>query len=159
MHVAPPATALRDALAEKVLNAWLQNRQQTLFPLTVNLRTLDAASVGLLLQVAALAVSVGQPPDDARLQGARSWLASVGADTEHLLTFTAALDEPLAIGRLMQALQAAGLGAYAYAVSLAMLDQRDACTQPFLGFLASRLSVPPSVVQSVHRRSRGVMRA
>lgn len=145
---------MREALAEKVLNGWLQNRQQTLFPLTVNLRTLDPARVDLLLRMVALAVAVGPPADKGRLAAVRSWLTSVGATPEDIAAFDAALGEPVLAGALLHALQANNLGAYAYAMSLAALDQRDAYAQPFLGFLAARLAVPASVVRSVRRRQR-----
>lgn len=157
-QAAEPASALRDSLTEKMLSGWLQNRQQTLFPLTVNLRTLDPPRVELLLRVAALAVAVGPPADDARLQTVRSWLLSVGAASEHLLAFTDAVSAPMAPGHLLHELQSANLGAYAYAVSLGALDQRDAHTQPFLDFLAARLAVPVNVVRSVRRRQRTTLR-
>lgn len=145
-------------MAAKVLNGWLQNWQQTLFPLTVNLRTLDPARIDLLLRATALAIAVGPPADDTRLQAARSWLHSVGAAPEHLLAFAAALGEPVAPGVLLHELQTANLGAYAYAMSLAVLDQRDAHAQPFLEFLAARLAVPASVVRSVRGRQRTTAR-
>lgn len=141
-----------------MLNGWLQNRQQTLFPLTVNLRTLDLERVELLLRTAALAIAVGPPADDARLETVRSWLLSVGAAPEHLLAFTDAVAGPMAPGHLLHALQSANLGAYAYAVSMGVLDQQDAHAQPFLGFLAARLAVPASVVRSVRRRQRTTLR-
>lgn len=137
-----------------MLNGWLQNRQQTLFPLTVNLHTLDPALVGLLLRVVALGVAVGPPADARRLEAVRSWLTSVGATSEQVAAFDAALGEPVLAGALLHGLEVNGLGAYAYAMSLAALDQRDAHTQPFLGFLAARLAVPASVVGSARRRQR-----
>lgn len=145
---------MREVLAEKLLNGWLQNRQQTLFPLTVNLRTLTPAWVGLLLRLTALAIAVGPPADAARLHTVRSWLISVGATPDHVLAFDAALDEPMLPGALLHELQTANLGAYAYAMSLGALDHRDAYAQPFLEFLAARLAVPASIVRSVRRRQR-----
>lgn len=154
IEATPPEAALQDVLAEKVLNAWLQNRQQTLFPLTVNFRTLDPSHAPLLLRAAALTLSMGRAPDATRMDAVRRWLASVGAGAEHLAGFAAALKEPPAPGPLLHDLEALGLGAYAYAVSLSVMDRRDPAAMPFLAFLAARLSVPASVVRSVHRRNR-----
>jgi uncharacterized membrane protein YebE (DUF533 family) len=44
-----------EALAVKVLDGWLQNRHQTLFPLTLNLRSLDASGRELLVHMMAAA--------------------------------------------------------------------------------------------------------
>lgn len=149
-----PRLALREHLAEKVLYGWVQNRHQTLFPLTVNLRTLEPERAGVLLRVAALAVTALGPAGAERVEAARAWLRSAGAGSEGVGVFDAALDAPPPLGPLMQEVQRAGLGAYAYAVALGTVDQRDPAGQRLLDFLAARLGVPSHIVRSVSRRYR-----
>lgn len=149
-----PRSALREHLAEKVLYGWVQNRHQTLFPLTVNLRTLEPERAGVLLRVAALAVTALGPAGAERVEAARAWLRSAGAGSEGVGAFDAALDAPPPLGPLMQEVQRAGLGAYAYAVALGTVDQRDPAGQRLLDFLAARLGVPSHIVRSVSRRYR-----
>lgn len=149
-----PGSVLREHLAEKVLYGWVQNRHQTLFPLTVNLRTLEPERAEVLLHVAALAVTALGPAEAGRLEAARAWLRSAGAGPEGVAAFDAALDAPPPLGPLMQRVLRAGLGAYAYAVALGAVDQRDPAGQRLLDFLAARLGVPSHVVRSVSRRYR-----
>ena len=149
-----PGLSLREHLAEKVLYGWMQNRHQTLFPLTVNLRTLEPERAGMLLRVAALAVTALGSAEAGRAETARAWLRSAGVGPEGVGMFDAALDAPPPLGPLMQEVQRAGLGAYAYAVALGTVDQRDPAGQRLLDFLAARLGVPNHVVRSVSRRYR-----
>ena len=149
-----PGSVLREHLAEKVLYGWVQNRHQTLFPLTVNLRTLEPERAEVLLHVAALAVTALGPAEAGRAEAARAWLRSAGAGSEGVAAFDAALDAPPPLGPLMQRVLRAGLGAYAYAVALGAVDQRDPAGQRLLDFLAARLGVPSHVVRSVSRRYR-----
>lgn len=47
-----PETVLQAALAQKLLQGWMQNRHQTLFPLLLNVRNMPAAKPGLAEEVA-----------------------------------------------------------------------------------------------------------
>lgn len=153
-RMAEPDAVIREALAQKILQGWLQNRHQTLFPLTVNLVRLESAQVGLLLQAVGVALSAGGPVDPAREELAAAWLASVGASAEQVRGFADALKDPPPLDRLMRDLQDADLGAYAYAMALAVVDQREAANQLFVEYLAARLGLPTNVVRSVNRRYR-----
>lgn len=153
-RMAEPDTVIREALAQKILQGWLQNRHQTLFPLTVNLRRLEPEQVRLLLQAAAIALAAGGPVAPARVEHATAWLASVGASADQVSGFADALKDPPSLDRLMRDVQAADLGAYAYAMALAVVDQREAANQLFVEYLAARLGLPTNVVRSVNRRYR-----
>lgn len=153
-RMAEPDTVIREALSQKILLGWMQNRHQTLFPLTVNLRRLAPGQAGLLLQAVAVALAASGPVDPARMEHATAWLASVGASADQISGFAGALRDPPPLDRLMRDVQDADLGAYAYAMALAVMDQREAANQHFVEYLAARLGLPTNVVRSVNRRYR-----
>ncbi|WP_298957507.1 DUF533 domain-containing protein [uncultured Methylobacterium sp.] len=141
---------VRDALSQKVLRAWLQNRNQTLVPLALNLRNLDAGGRALVVQ--AMAAALAAAGQDGAAPG--DLLARIGAgEAERTLLAAARAQEP-GLGGLLDAVRARDLGAYAYAASLMVLDQRRRVSRLYLAFLASRLSLPEDVVSSLDRRYR-----
>lgn len=156
-RVPEPATVVIEALAQKALQAWTENRHQTLFPLTVNLRGLDPRGAELLVRVAAVVLgaagAAGAGPAD-RGGGVSAWLASVGADAGQLQLFARALEAPPSLAPLLREVQHADLGPYAYAVAVGCTDRRDPASRLFVEYLAARLAVPADVVRSVNRRSR-----
>lgn len=147
-----PRIALDQVLAQKVLHGWLQNRHQTLFPLTVNLRNRDPGEVRLVVQALVLAALAGLGDRSGALERARTWLASIGADAAALQAFEAARVSPPATSTVLQAIGAAGLGATAYVAALSALDPRDPAASAFLAYLATRLSLPNTVIRSAARR-------
>ena len=144
---------LMDSMAEKLLHGWLQNRHQTLFPLTVNLRTLDAGRAATLARWTAVAVlATRDATDDAR--DMRGWLESVGADAITLAALDDAIAGPPALDRILVAIADQGLAAYAYIAALIATDPRDPATPPFLDYVAARLALPSTLVRSATRRYR-----
>ena len=153
--VALPGEVLTESLAEKVLNAWLQNRHQTLYPLTVNLRPLDAVQAALLARMMAFAMLAGtDAPNPERVEAALVWLGQVGGGDEVKQAFRAALAVPEPLSGLLREIHGVGLTAYAYVVSLVATDPRDAAGQLFLDYLAARLALPANVARSADRRYR-----
>ena len=153
--LALPRETLTESLAQKVLNAWLQNRHQTLYPLTVNLRTLDAGRKALLARTMAFAMLAGGARASAeRIEAALAWLGQAGGGGDVQRAFRAALDAPEPLSTLVREVQDAGLTAYAYVVSLVATDPRDDAGQLFLDYLAARLALPANVVRSADRRYR-----
>jgi len=138
------------SLGQKILHGWSQNRQQTLFPLTVNLRTLPPDACELVLRAAAAAITATAPPTPR--EPIRAWLASVGAAEADLARLDAALAAPEPLAPLLDALLAAQLGPYAYAVSLAATDRHSPAGSLYLEYLAARLAVPANIIKSVNRR-------
>ncbi len=59
---ADPRVLILASLGQKILHGWSQNRQQTLFPLTVNLRTLAPDARDLILRAMAAAMTAVAPP-------------------------------------------------------------------------------------------------
>ena len=147
---------LLDGLAEKVLHGWLQNRHQTLYPLTVNLRQLDPAQGAALARWLAVSMLSNRPPTDGadRRAATRAWFASVGADAALLATLDDALAAPPALSDALASIADLGLSAYAYVLALVALDPMEPASLPFLDYVAARLALPTTVVRSATRRYR-----
>lgn len=143
---------LADVLALKILHGWIQNRHQTLFPLTVNLRTMPPDQVRVLAGVLAVALLAGH--DAADPGPARAWLRKAGACDEAQAALDAALASPPALSRVLDEVSAANMGAYAYVAALVALGTRDTAGELFLDYLATRLNLPTTVVRSANRRYR-----
>lgn len=153
--LAPPREVVQETLAQKVLNGWLQNRHQTLYPLTVNLRRLDAAQAALLARVMAVAMLAGgRAPSAERVEEVLGWVSQAGGGSEVAEALRTALDAPEATSHLLHEVHGAGLAAYAYVVSLVAADPRDEAAQAFLDYLAIRLGLPTNVIRSADRRYR-----
>ena len=146
---------IADQIAGKILGYWLQNRHQTLFPLTVNLRTIAPGAAETLARFAAASLLAGSAADKTERTRLDDWLAGAGADAPTLAAYREALDAPTALSTLLQEISGAtGLAAYAYVAALVALGQRDVTAQFFLEYLASRLALPTTVVRSANRRYR-----
>ena len=153
--LALPAEVVQESLGAKVLHAWLQNRHQTLYPLTVNLRTLEAERAALLARVMALSLLAGTgTPGEARVAAALAWLGEVGGDESVARALRAALDAPAALSALVREVEAAKMAPLAYVAALVASDSRDEAGQRFLDYLATRLALPANVVRSADRRYR-----
>ena len=151
-----PREVVVETLAGKVLHAWLQNRHQTLYPLTVNLRALDAGRAALLARMMAFAMLAGTAaPGEERVEEGVRWLAQVGGGGEVAVAFRAALGAPDPLRVLLHEILSAGIAAYAYVVSRVATDPRDEAGQLFLDYLAVRLALPANVVRSADRRYGG----
>ncbi len=143
-------TVLDENLMAKVLHGWLQNRHQTLFPLTVNLKTLSATQRQTLAEFAAVALLA----DEAALGRApqlRGWLASSGGETDVMDALDAALADPPALSLAIAAVLDAELAAYAYVAAVVALEARGS----LLEYFASRLNLPATLVRSAQRRYGG----
>lgn len=145
-----PRDLILASLGQKALHGWMQNRHQTLFPLTVNFQTLSPEARDLILRAIATAMMAASPPTPP--EQARTWLATVGATAADLARLDEALAAPEPLAPLLDTLLAANLGPYAYAVSLASTDRHSHAGPLYLEYLAARLAIPASVVKSVNRR-------
>lgn len=150
-----PEAILRESLAAKVLHGWLGNRQQTLYPLVLNLRNLGGRERALLAEIMAATLAAGRaPPTEDRGRAVRQTLARLGADDGETRRFDAALDRPRPARDLFAEIQDAGIGPHAYAASLLAADAREPASRAWLGYLAARFALPPEVVVSLDRRYR-----
>lgn len=148
-----PEAILQESLATKVMHGWLGNRQQTLYPMVLNLRNMSGQERALLAEIMAATVAAGRaPPAAERGQSARQALARLGAGDEEVRRFVDALDRPRPAPDLLAELQAAGLGPHGYAASLLAADTREPASRAWLGYLAARFALPPEVVVGLNRR-------
>jgi hypothetical protein len=151
-----PARLLHEATASQVLHAWLQNRQQTLFPLTLNLRLAGPEQRALLVRLAAAsaALCLDEAAADAgrRLHAA---LAPAGAGEEERRALEAELAAPSPLPPLLEAIREAGLGAHAYATALAALGEERGgpAGRAWLDLLAARFALPAELAGSLRRRA------
>ena len=149
-----PAEILDRALAQKVLNGWLQNRHQVMLPLTFRLGRLGAEAVEVLMRFTATALLDASQADEAARRGVERWLGEIGADEAALATFRAALAAPTASSTLLKAVRAQGLEAYAYAAAVVAADLRDPAGYFYASYVAARLGLPADMVRSIDRRYR-----
>jgi uncharacterized membrane protein YebE (DUF533 family) len=145
---------LRDALAEKVLRAWAQNRQQILVPLTLNLARMEPAARGLLVGAMAAALAADGEVTLRERRRLDAVLGRIGGEAADRDAAAAALDRPPDLFPLLSALQAASLGAHAYAASLLVLERRGEVGRAWLCFLAARFVLPSELVARLARRYR-----
>jgi uncharacterized membrane protein YebE (DUF533 family) len=148
----PPAEqTLRLALAQKLLHAWSQNRLQVRVPLSLNLARMPAAQrvpVARLMATAMAACGATAEADAARLDDA---LKRIGGEAERGPARRVLQDPPDLIA-LLGALEAAGLGAHAYAAAALVLDRRVAVQRLFLDWLAARFALPATLTAGLARR-------
>lgn len=150
----PPRAELDDRLAAQVLQAWLQNRHQTLFPLTVNLRNIPPDHAATLLRAMAVALTASPTAMESRLPKLDSWIDGAGGGETERRGLRDALAAPPALGPLLAEVQEAKLGPLAYAASVAALDGAEPTNALYLDYLAARLALPPEIVRSARRRHR-----
>lgn len=150
----PPRAELDDRLAAQVLQAWLQNRHQTLFPLTVNLRNIPPDHATTLLRAMAAALTASPSGIEARLPKLDAWIEGAGGGEPERRGLRDALAAPPALGPLLAEVQDAKLAPLAYAASVAALDGAEPVNALYLDYLAARLALPPEVVRSANRRHR-----
>jgi uncharacterized membrane protein YebE (DUF533 family) len=137
------------------MHGWLGNRQQTLYPLALNLRNLGGPQRALLAEAMAAALAAGRgAPTPERVEAARAGLARLGAGEEEARRLADALDCPRPTHELLAEIQDAGLGPHAYAASLLAADAREPASRAWLGYLATRFALPPEVVSGLNRRYR-----
>ncbi|WP_131829564.1 hypothetical protein [Teichococcus deserti] len=144
----PPKQVLQDQMAAKLLHAWLQNRHQTLFPLSLNLRNLPPAQRHLLIH--SLVAS-------ARMTGIAATalpplLPAIGGQNE-AETLQAALGHPCPLADLLEALREQELGAYAYTLALLVGSAgRGGLVEAWLNYLAFFFALPAEVLADLRRR-------
>lgn len=151
---ATPMTPVRDAVAQKLLLGFLQNRHQTLYPLSINFRTFDDAGSALLMRVVAVSLLAGGTSASAMTERVDGWLNKTQGGERERATLAAALADPQALSTLLAEAASAKLGAASYAVALAVLDQRQSVNRRFLEYLAVRLAVPSDIARSLAQRYR-----
>ncbi|MDP4026877.1 hypothetical protein Q8W71_30235 [Methylobacterium sp. NEAU 140] len=148
----PAERQLAEAIAQKMLHGWLQNRHQTLMPLSVNLALLPPDERGRVARFAALAATAGTDVTaPARLA---AWLAGASADADTLAAYDAALGAPPAFGRTLADVAAPSCAGIAYVLALvaARGDDAGGAGHAFAEYVAERLALPGAARRSARRR-------
>ena len=147
---------IQDALGVKVLHGWLQNRHQTLMPLTFNVAALSAPQRAALARMLASFLLIGRPSSDAIEFGPtlRLWLSGVGGDPDTLVAFDQALAAPLPLNQTFDLAQELGLSIYAYVAALMASDTRYPVSVMLCDMVQARFDLPTAIVRSATRRYR-----
>lgn len=147
---------IQDALGVKVLHGWLQNRHQTLMPLTFNVGTLSATQRAALARMLASFLLIGRPSQEAVdfAPTLRTWLSGVGGDTDTVVAFNQALSVPLPLNEAFDLAQALGLSIYAYVAALVTSDTRYPVSVMLCDMIQARFDLPTAMVRSAVRRYR-----
>lgn len=149
---------IEERIGEKVLHGWLQNRQQTLMPLSVNLGRLAPGDRVAAMRFAAVAALAGQPGREADRPAAaaalETWLASVGASEDALALYRSTLAHPPALHEALAAVRGPALGPLAFVTALVAGRDGDAASRAFADYVAASLALPSTAVRSAERRFR-----
>jgi uncharacterized membrane protein YebE (DUF533 family) len=146
---------VQEALAGKLLDGWLQARQRTLFPLTLDFARLDADGSALLVRMMVAAAEADGEVDRPDQDRIAAVLAARGGGEAERRMLAEAIQTPMPLGALLRQVQEARLGAQGFAASLLALDRRSRVNQAWLDYLAARLGLPAAVVDGLKRRYRG----
>ncbi len=147
---------IMDALGQKVMHGWLQNRHQTLVPLTLNLRVLSDPQRALIAGALAGLLLAGRPRAEAMAvsPALRKWLEELGGDPASVAEFDRALSDPPSLDRILEATLELDVPVYAYMASLIASDPRFPASVLLSDVLQARFELGTGVVRSVMRRYR-----
>ena len=150
--IAPGRRQILDAVGQKVLHGFLQNRHQTLMPLSVNLAALAGAervAVARFAAVAALAGGAAEAP-----RPVRAWLAASGADEETLATFEDALRTPPPLTVALAGLTTPETDLIAFILCLVAARESGPAASAFADYVAAARALPSTLVRAAERRYR-----
>lgn len=151
------SSVIQDALSVKLMHGWLQNRHQTLMPLTLNVAMLSDEQRASLARILASFLLVGRLKSEAIdfAPTLRSWLSEVGGgDVDTLGAFDAALDNPLPLNVAFELAQNLELTIYAYVAALMASDPRFSVSVMLCDMVQARFNLQSAVVRSAIRRYR-----
>lgn len=150
------SAVLADALATKVLHGWLQNRHQTLVPLTLNFRVLTPEQRQAIIDGLATLLLAGRPRADASAAapGLRHWLAGLGAEPEALTAFDRALVATPPIDGVFERAAALDLAVYLYVAAITASDPKFPASLILADVVQARFDLPNAVIRSATRRYR-----
>ena len=144
------ADAPLDVLASKLAYSHLRNRQQLLGPPPTTLGHLDQNQAELLIRAAvAAAMSDGHLDDNAErmLRSALSTLESQAGEAGFI---SAAIKRPLPLEVLLRDVRDPHLASLVYAASVLAIDKHSDIGRAYLHYLATRLRLPPAVLDRLH---------
>jgi hypothetical protein len=143
-----------DVLGQKVLLAWLSNRYQLLFPITLDLRRLDQPQSELVVHAmvaAAQADASFEAQERERIEGV---LHRMGPTGDHRALLEAALAQPKPLNELLREVRDVQTGALVYVASLMAVERRKPVNRHYLRYLAARLQLSEELISSLEQRFR-----
>jgi hypothetical protein len=150
--VEPGRRQLAEAVGQKVLHGFLQNRHQTLMPLSVNLTRLAEGECAALARFAAVAARAGGA--EAALDPVRAWLRGSGADAGLLAAFEAALRSPPPLDAALAALVEPETALIAFILCLVAAREAGPAGWAFADYVALHRALPNAAVRAAERRYR-----
>lgn len=149
------------ALAQKVMHGWLQNRHQTLVPLTLNMRVMTQTQRTLVASALAALLLAGRPREAAQEQAAamRAWLVGLGAEPPVVGAFDAAMQAPPPLDRVIEQARELDVPVFVFAAGLVASDPRFPASLLLCDVLQARFELPSAAVRSVTRRYRRSFKA
>lgn len=151
--LAPGLRQVAEAVGQKVLHGFLQNRHQTLMPLSVNLARLEPAEAAALARFAAVAALAGGA--EAAPGQVRAWLAASGAEAAHLAAYDGALAAPPPLDRALAALVQPETALIAFVLALVAARGAGPAARVFADYVALHRALPAAAVRAAERRHRG----
>lgn len=139
-------------VAEKILQAWLRNRYQLLFPFSMDLRKLEPTQVVLFIKAMLAAIDAEggtEQRERERISAALQRLDDSG-DFRNCVEDAFARPEPL--HELLRGVRDVREAALVYAASLTVLDARKIVNRRYLDYLAARLNLSSELISSLEPR-------
>ncbi len=150
--VAPGRRQVAEVVGQKVLHGFLQNRHQTLMPLSVNLARLPEEERAVLARFAAVAARAGRA--EAAPDRVRTWLSAVGADAGLLAAFEASLRSPPPLDAVLTALRDPETALIAFILCLVAAREAGPVGWAFADYVALHRALPTAAVRAAERRYR-----
>ena len=147
---------VQDAIGVKLMHGWLQNRHQTLMPLTFNVGALSTSQRATLARIVAAFLLIGRPAAEAAAfaPSLREWLMGAGGDAETLAVYDRAMAAPLPLNEAFDRAQDEDLTIYAYVAALMASDTRYPVSILLCDLVQARFELPAALVRSAVRRYR-----
>ncbi len=141
-------------LAEKVLNAWLRNRHQLLFPFAVDLRRLERNETALVAHTMVAAAQADGSMDGKERKRIEAALGL--ADASEAAFLDEVLQHPRPLNEILAAAQDVKTRALVFAAALMAVDRTRPVNRYYLKYLAARLQLPEELADSLKQRYRPV---
>lgn len=157
IEVSPPQeldAGLAEKLGEKIVGGWLAGRRARLFPLNIDLASLDDEQRQSLVHIVICAATSSAPWSDSAVQRVSKVLEPLlPGEDERAAEIERARTSPRALHDLLDA-RDTRVASLFYSLSLLAIDRRSRSGRHYLRFLAARLGLPADVAWQLERRYR-----
>ncbi len=139
-----------------MLHGWLQNRHQTLVPLSLNLGRLTPEQRQVVIDGLAALLLAGRPRAAANqaAPALREWLASRGADPDAVAAFDRALVATPPLDSVFERAASLDLAVFIYVAAIVASNARYHASALLADVVQSRFDLPSAVARSAMHRYR-----